>query len=368
MINEKKFNNTSLNKTVLISPLDWGLGHATRCIPIINQLISQACIIIIAAGGDGYFLLKKEFPSLLILRTYSFKVKYSRRKRFLPFVMLLQIPQIFFSIMKDHLFLKKVIKKYNIDSVIADNRFGMYNKKIISIYITHQLLIKTGNIFTEKILQKINYYFIKKFDKCWIPDYKEKGLAGSLSHQNNNTLNVLYIGPLSRFEKSNTSEIYDLLISLSGPEPQRTIFENKILLQLKDSDKPILIARGLPGEQKELFHSNENIKIINHLSSQELNMAFLQAKIIICRSGYTTIMDLIKLSKHAILVPTSGQTEQEYLAEYLMEKKYFYSVAQDQFFITQAINNFKNFLFNNDVFEMNGYKKAVDEFVRLPKK
>jgi uncharacterized protein (TIGR00661 family) len=364
LINEKKINNISANKRILVAPLDWGLGHATRCIPIIKELISQNFEVVIAAGGASFFLLKKEFTSIIILRTYSYKIRYSRKKMFLSFSLLLQAPAIFFSILKDHFWLKKIVIKYHIDAVISDNRFGLYHKKIHSVYITHQLLIKTGKNFTEKILQKLHYYFIKKFNSCWIPDYEENGLAGDLSHQQNAPSNVSFIGALSRFEKKeNVPKIYDILISLSGPEPQRTIFEKIILEQLKTCDKKILFVRGLPGDENQIKQNQEQTKIVNHLSAEELNMAFLQSKIIISRSGYTTIMDLIKVDKNAVLVPTPGQTEQEYLAIYLMYKKYFYSVRQNQFSLADILNSVKNFSFTNAVYEMNNYKKGVNELL-----
>jgi uncharacterized protein (TIGR00661 family) len=364
LINGNNFNSLHQKTRILVAPLDWGLGHATRCIPIINELIFQNCEVLIAASGSGFFLLKKEFPSLVILRISSYKIKYSRNKRWLPLKLFLQFPQIIFSIQKENSWLKKNIKKYKIDAVISDNRFGMYSKKVPSVYITHQLLIKTGNIFFEKIVQKIHYYFIKKYNYCWVPDCTENGLAGELSHQKNMPSNILYIGTLSRFELlKDVPKIYDVLISISGPEPQRTIFEKLILFQLKNFNKRILIVRGLPNENKDLKIDNESIKIVNHLSANELNKAFQQSEIIISRTGYTTIMDLVKLAKNAVLVPTPGQTEQEYLSTYLMKKNFFYSVEQDNFSLNTVYSDASVFEFINAPSCSNNYKKIIDEFV-----
>ncbi|MEO8862373.1 MAG: glycosyltransferase [Ginsengibacter sp.] len=348
----------------MIAPLDWGLGHATRCIPIICELISLNCDVFIAASGNGYFLLKKEFPQTVILRIRSYKIRYSRNKFWLPPTLILQIPKLVFSILYEHLWLKKITKIYNIDAVISDNRFGLYSRKIPSVFITHQLLIKTGNVFLERILQKQNYSFIKKFSQCWVPDLKENGFAGELSHPNALPGNEIFIGPLSRFEvMQNVAKKYDLLIALSGPEPQRTIFEKIIVLQLKLCQKKILFVRGLPGENRILVSGKESFKIVNHLSGDELNIAFQQSEIIICRSGYTTIMDLVKLGKSAILVPTPGQTEQEYLAHYLCKKKYFYSVNQQEFSIENVLKDAASFAFERTSSTMDGYKKVVYEFV-----
>jgi len=365
LINGKNFNSELQRKRILVAPLDWGLGHATRCIPIINELIFKNCEVLIAASGNSYFLLKKEFPSLVILRVSGIKITYSGNKRWLPFKLLLQFPKIIFSILKERLWIKKNIKRYKIDAIISDNRPGMFSNKIPSVYITHQLLIKTGNVFSETIAQKIHYYFIKKYKYCWVPDWNENGLAGELSHQDNKPSNVVYAGPLSRFELlKDVQKKYDALISISGPEPQRSIFEKKILSQLKNCNKNILFVRGLPHETENLQTHNKSVKIINHLPADDLNEAFQQAEIIICRSGYTTIMDLVKLGKNAVLVPTPGQTEQEYLAKYLMEKVFFNSVEQDNFSLETVLREALVFETSKAACCMNNYKKVIKTFVQ----
>jgi uncharacterized protein (TIGR00661 family) len=365
LINGNKINKNSETPKILIAPLDWGLGHATRCIPIINELISQNCEVIIAAGGSSFSLLKKEFPALVFVRIKGYNIKYSRNKRWMPLKLLFQSPKIIFLILKENRQLKKIRRDYKIDAVVSDNRFGMYHKSLPSIYITHQLLIKTGNSFTEKVLLKLHYYFIKKYSNCWVPDSKEKGLAGNLSHPINLPANTIYIGPLSRFKKKdNISIVYDILISISGPEPQRSVFEKIMLEQIKKTSKKILFVRGLPDENKGLINPSKNIKIANHFTAEELNMAFQQSEIVICRSGYTTIMDLIKINKRAVLIPTLGQTEQEYLANYLKEKKYFYSVDQNNFSFDKDINSAIYFSPPNEKIYMDEYKKVITEFVQ----
>ncbi len=365
MINGNKFNKNLLKPKILIAPLNWGLGHATRCIPIINELLFQNCEVIIAAHGSVFSLLKKEFPSIAFLQIHDYRIKYSRNKKWLPFALLFQLPKIIFSVWREHSWLKKIVKDYEIDAVISDNRFGMYHISLPSIYITHQLLIKTGNSYTEKFAQRLHYHFIKKYNYCWVPDFMENGLAGKLSHPENIPGNVLYIGPLSRFRKQvDLTKVYDVLISISGPEPQRSFFEKIILMQINNSNKKILLVRGLPEEKEKLVTELKNVEIINHLQAQELSFAFQQSEIIICRSGYTTIMDLIKINKRAILVPTPGQTEQEYLSKYLMKKKYFYSVEQDKFSLSEDIDKATSFSPVNDEVCMDNYKKVINEFVQ----
>ena len=363
----KKNNNSSLIPKILVVPLDWGLGHATRCIPIIAEIIEQNCEVFIASEGYIYNLFKNEFPQVKFLSGLSYKLEFSKSKNFLSWKLIKQFPAIAFRIYKEHQWLKKIIKKYNIDAVISDNRFGLYNERIHSVYITHQLMIKTGNTFIEKLAQHIHYFFIKKYDECWVPDFENNGLAGELSHPKRILQNVKYIGALSRFEKKDeVQKKYDLLISLSGPEPQRTILEELILKQLLTYNGKALLVRGMPGNEK-ILQSNSSIKIVNHLPGKELAMAIEEADIVISRSGYTTIMDLVKLNKKAIFIPTPGQTEQLYLANYLIEKKMFFSVEQDKFDLTETLEKFSKFSSVIPSFDMNQYKLLIEDFVTLLK-
>lgn len=365
LINDKKINNPSAKPKILIAPLEWGLGHATRCIPIINELLVQGCEVLIAAEGATYSLLKQEFPHLTFLPLMGYRMKYSRKRFWLPVKLFIQFPKMIFTIYNEHQWLKKIIKEYKIDAVISDNRFGMFNNKIYSVYITHQLLIKTGNNFTEKIAQKIHYYFINKYTECWVPDFNVEGLAGELSHPKKLPKHIKYIGGLSRFKLHSTEKKFDLLISLSGPEPQRTIFENQILRDLKSYKRKVLFIRGLPDNKSELINENPLVEIRNHLTANELNDAMLQSDTIISRCGYTTIMDLVKLNKKAILIPTPGQTEQEYLAKYLREKKMFYTVSQKDFSLQNSLEHASAFLFDIPDFNMEEYKNVLDQFVQL---
>lgn len=348
---------------VLIAPLDWGLGHSTRCIPIIKELKSYGCEVYIVADKKVYSLLKKEFPQTIFLRHKGYEIKYSHKKIFFIPKLFIQIPGILLRIFQEKKWLQKTIKKYDINAIISDNRFGMHNKNIPSVYITHQLFIKTGNRFIERIAQQIHYHFIRKYSVCWVPDIENNGLGGELSHPKNSLPNVIYIGPVSRFSATfNYEVIYDLLIIISGPEPQRTIFEKKIFKELKTVETKIFVVRGLPGENKKLPNL-QNVTIENHLAAKELNEILLRSKMVLCRSGYTSVMDLTVLQKKAILIPTPGQTEQEYLSKYLMEKKYFFSMQQKDFTIKKALGLVSNFNFNTPNISPDAYKKNVHEIV-----
>ena len=355
---------------MLVAPLDWGLGHATRCIPIIFKLLQQNCEVIVAAEGDVKFLLQKEFPKLIFIDLRGYRMRYSRNKFWLPAKLLQQFPKLIYRIYAEKRWLKKVVHQYKIDAVIADNRMGLSHPKIPCIYITQQLKIKTGNRFTESFAQKVHYRFINKFTACWVPDAAgEKNLAGELSHPVIlPKIPVKYLGPLSRFEKTTVENKYDLCIVLSGPEPQRSIFEALILKDIKYFKGSIFLVRGLPGKTSIPENSNAVLEIKNHLAAAELNMLLQQSNMIICRSGYSSVMDLVNLQKKAILVPTPGQTEQEYLARYLQDQKLFFCVEQKHFSLPAILKAASGFQFTEINFSQNEYEPVVEGFVKGLKK
>lgn len=324
-----------------MAPLDWGLGHATRCVPMIRSLLAGGFEVILAAEKSGAMLLQKEFPSLTILPLRGYNIRYSKNKNLFFLKMILQVPKILAIIRSERTWLKTVIKKQHIDIVISDNRFGLSNKKVHCIFITHQLFIKTGNRITEKIARQINYRYINNFNECWVPDEAgENNLAGELSHPKKMPLvPVKYIGPVSRFTKRITEKNTDLLVLVSGPEPQRTFFENILLAQIKGYYKKTVVVRGLPGTAGNIPEETENLSVFNHLPAEELNKLILSAKTIVAVSGYSTVMDLAVLQQKAVLVPTPGQVEQEYLGQYLARKKYFVVHDREGFDLQKAIQD-----------------------------
>lgn len=363
MNNGKKFNTKNRKLRILVAPLDWGLGHTTRCIPIIREFQDQNCDVFIAAEGATEALLRSEFLNARFLSLRGYRIRYPRHAN-LKFWLLAQLPRLLLTSWRENRWLKKIIKEHNIDAIVSDNRFGLYNSQITSIYITHQLKIITGNRLTEKIAQKLHYYIIGKFNACWVPDQHEGGLGGELSHPEKMPQNVKYIGPLSRFDRiPGLQKKYDLLVTLSGPEPQRSIFEKMILKDLKSINGSILLVRGLPGSKKNISHDNAGVTIVNHLSAAELNLVMQQSHITISRSGYTTIMDLLKVGQKAILIPTPGQTEQEYLARYLQEKQIFMSAEQNKFSLCNALSELQNKDLHLPDIDMNQYKAVITEFV-----
>lgn len=350
--------------TVLIAPLDWGLGHATRCVPLIRYFLGVGCKVIIAAEGIQKELLKKEFPSVGFVNIPGYRVKYTSLKRFFALKIALQIPKILTAIVLENIWLRKFIASNQINAIISDNRYGLYNCKVTSVFITHQLLIKAQSAFIEKILLKINYRFINKFSLCWVPD--EEGfinLAGVLSHPNTlPAVKVQYVGCLSRLERQLQKIKFSVLIILSGPEPQRTSLEKAILKELKYFKENALFVRGLPGSSEQIM-CGDNVTIKNHLGAEELQNAMNESEYIISRSGYTTVMDLCKLRKKSIMIPTPGQSEQEYLADYLHQQGWCIAVRQEDFSLTKYLEKAKIFDFRLPYLKMDGYKKILDGFI-----
>ncbi|MBS1744039.1 MAG: glycosyl transferase family 28 [Bacteroidetes bacterium] len=362
-MNLGKINKKKPEKRILIAPLDWGLGHATRCIPLIKLLIQLGAKLFIAADGDIAQLLQKEFPGIAILRLKGYQVQYSKNRNSFFRKMLSQAPSIIRSIRKENKWLQKTIIQHEIDAVISDNRFGLHSTNIPSVFITHQLHIQTGNPLLNKLAQQINYRFIHKFSECWVPDSAGNiNLAGTLSHPDQlPSIPVKYIGVLSRFHLSATTQNIDMLVLISGPEPQRSLFENILLEQLISREEKIVVVRGLPGATTLPPVQKKNITFYNHCSANELNQLILQSKSIIARCGYSTIMDLVSLQRGAVLVPTPGQTEQEWLGNYLADKKIFITAAQEKFNLQQELEKLDT-LPGNPILFTTLYEEVVTEW------
>jgi len=345
-------------KNILICPLNWGAGHATRVQVIAWELRKRGYKIYIAAPRSLHKTFDKAaYDELITLRSPS--VYYPV---FTPLyiAVMFQMPVLLVAFLADRLRLPGIIRKYGIDLVISDNRFGMWSRRAYSIYITHQLRVALplGLGFVEKLVSAIHRSIAGSYDECWVPDLPgENNLSGMLSHDCRMPSNTKYIGPLSRFYKldvpiknrpfSSSSEeeypeysggggVHDFgflpsqftLAILSGPEPQRTIFENIITSQKDKLPGKLIIVAGTPGDNKQT--AADDILRYSWLNGAALKQLMEQADLIICRSGYSTIMDLFYIGKTALLVPTPGQPEQEYLACYLAERYNFTTITQRQ--------------------------------------
>jgi uncharacterized protein (TIGR00661 family) len=354
---------------VLVSPLDWGLGHATRCIPIIKYLKEKGVDVVIASDGMQLKLLLEQFPGIEHVVLKGYNVKYSR---FLPASMkvVLQVPKLLSAIKRENKELQNIIKSKNIDAVISDNRYGLYSDAVPCVLITHQLNIQASagsRRFSDKVME-----FVKKFNVCWIPDNAgEDNLSGNLSHPLPEGVKAIYIGPLSRFSAASGSRDmkYDLLILLSGPEPQRKILEKKVLKQLGQlSYIKALIVQGLPGNT-DISSPYSNVDVVPHLNNISLMEKIMCSKSIICRPGYSTIMDLATIGgKRALFIPTPGQTEQEYLAMRFEALEIAVWVQQKKFVLKDSLTKvFSSKGFNNNLYPQ-VFEKSIDEWLDTLKK
>lgn len=315
-----------MGKNILICPLNWGLGHATRCVPIIKDLTNQGNKVIIAADEGPLAFLQKEFPDHEFIKFPGFSPKYSRSNTQV-FRMMRAFPGALRDFRRDHKTVESIVKNYNIDTVISDNRFGCWSKQAHSVFMTHQLHIQVPKVWkwSTRIINLFNNSYIKKYDEVWVPDVEdEPSLGGKLSHPALNGVNTKYIGHLSRFSSDNqsfTEKTNKFLVILSGPEPQRTMFENIVLKQARETKDNILILRAKPDSSELLRDVPDNVSMFNHVDDDMFVKLVNSAEIIICRGGYSSLMDLKALGRTAFLVPTPGQTEQEYLARHLSKKQ-----------------------------------------------
>lgn len=315
-MNGENINKTQTGPRVLVAPLDWGLGHATRCIPIINHLISNGATVLLAAEGGCASLLSAEFPQIKILHLDGYRVKYHAGKSGFVAQMFRQLPRLLGAIRSENKWLNELIKEENIDVVISDNRYGLYNSKAYTIIVTHQLRIQTGYDFADSLIQGIHYRYLRRFNECWVPDEEESpGLGHGLSHPKRlPAMEVRYMGLLSRLQETTRSKFdFNWLIILSGPEPQRTLWENMLLNQHQYFQGPVAILRGLPqgGDRIDLPAGWTGY---DHMPSSLMNELLQSSNKVLCRSGYSTLMDLRATGKKALIVATPGQREQEYLA------------------------------------------------------
>jgi uncharacterized protein (TIGR00661 family) len=318
------------NKKILVASLNWGLGHATRCMPIINELLQRDMEVVIASDGTALALLKKEYPTLTHLKLPAYNVSYRTKNMF--WNVATQSPKIAFAMLSEWFVLQRIIKKHKIDAVISDNRYGCWTCQVPTVFMTHQVNIKTGFRGLDFFVNVFNHLILRLFGTIWIPDLPNKpNLAGDLSHGFSLT-KVKYVGILSRMKPMKVRAYFDIGIILSGPEPQRTLLENMLLKQVSIVQKnnkniSFLLVKGKT--DLEQFDQNDNLEIHGYLTAEKLNEKMMACEVIVARSGYSTLMDLAKMGKKAAFIPTPGQTEQEYLVKYLENQGIYWNSQQD---------------------------------------
>ena len=328
---------------ILVAPLNWGLGHASRCVPLVQRFLEEGHEVILGGDGASLTLLRRHFPKCRYVFLAPLNLRYGKGKRQV-WAMIKALPKLMAWAYKDHVMLQAVLPEEKIDMVVSDNRFGLYtnHQSPITVYITHQLhiFLPKGWRWLEPLVARLHARIYTRYNKVWVPDYEEpeKSLSGELghpaiSHQPSAISKIEYIGPLSRFAQSTNCKpqtTYGVVAVLSGLEPQRTMLERELVARYRDSQEKVLIVQGL------LNRPNTRIKrgaitIVPYMGDEELAAVLKGAKHIIVRSGYSTIMDLdalgllhVPMTNHQspiiTFIPTSGQPEQEYLAHFMAEK------------------------------------------------
>ncbi len=347
---------------VLVAPLNWGLGHATRCIPLIYGLQALGCEVLTASDGASRSLLVEEFPLLTHLSSPHTPIRYSSSKWLFGWAMLKLMPRFWRQIKKEQKWIVATASKYHIDAIVADNRYGLAHPTIPSVIITHQLGVRTGyGRYTDSMMQKLIYRYIDRFKQVWVPDVKEEpSLAGALSHPLTlPKVPVQYMGVLNRLSKGQPAGAttgQQVLVLLSGPEPQRTLLEKIILEQAASFTGQLILVRGLPATRTDAVVQNSTeqqkgtnqalaqlygvsrVRIFDHLNAGELQALLPSVEYIICRSGYTTLMEMIPLHKKLVLIATPGQPEQTYLAAYADSQHYAPQFLQEKFSLVHALS------------------------------
>ncbi len=328
---------------ILVAPLNWGLGHASRCVPLVHRFLAEGHEVILGGDGESLTLLRKHFPKLRYVYLAPLNLRYSRGKRQV-WAMLRAIPQLIGWAIKDHAILKSVLREEHIDQIVSDNRFGLYvNRRsqteppVETVYITHQLhiMLPKGWKWLEPLAARLHARIYTRYNKVWVPDFADPvaNLSGELGHPvslfPSSLSKIEYIGPLSRLTPTDKIADYEVVAVLSGLEPQRTLFEKELLARYQDTAQSVLIVQGLINRPNTRIKRGK-ITIVPHVDDAELTAALMGAKHIIARSGYSTIMDLNALGllspkvrdTHPLieLIPTPGQPEQEYLAARFLEK------------------------------------------------
>lgn len=334
---------------ILVCPLDWGLGHATRCIPLIRALLENGHQIRIGAAGGGRSLLQAEFPDLDVFDFPGYRVRYSRSPAlFLP-VLLAQSPRVLAGLFAESRRLRRILSENPCDLIISDGRYGVHSSRVPTVFVTHQVFIRIparfpGAAFAERLVLALNLRLLRRFVRVWVPDFPgSDSLSGDLSHKPCGLGNLEFIHPLSRFSgnrkvtgdpavSGNPASGVDVLAVVSGPEPQRGFFEGALRKELGRMQGTRVLVRGLPGAVEASGSAGGapgsaaglgairpgGLTEFAHLSGEDLSRLFAGAGLIVARSGYTTVMELAGLGARAVvLVPTPGQSEQEYLADHL---------------------------------------------------
>ena len=338
-----------MKQRVWVGALDWGLGHATRCMPIIDYLLSRDIEVSLGGAGESLQLLRDAYPKLAMLALPAYKVAYSEHGKQIQKIGT-QVPRLLRVIRREKQALARWVQDHAIDGIISDNRYGCRHPKVDSVCICHQLsprLPRHLGLFQSSLAQ-VHQHFLAKFDHIWIPDFLgEASLSGTLSLPVRSMDKLTHLGPLSRFysftplqneysHKALRGKKPEVLAVLSGPEPQRSMLERVLIQQLQSLPGSHWIVRGKWGDLSIQTHGNSTL--IPHMGTEDLYLALTQARWVLARSGYSSLMDFAALAlPRVLLIPTPGQTEQEYLAHIIHQKGIARVASQAELDLSQIL-------------------------------
>ncbi len=351
---------------ILVAVLNWGLGHATRCIPLIEDLKQKGIEVVIASDGEALAFLSQRFHELPAAVLPSYNIRYHSKS--MVWNMVRSLPRILKAIEEENKATEKLIEQYDIDAIISDHRYGCYREHFFSALIIHQINIQCPKHlkFIEPLLFRIHQHFIEPFTTCLIPDFAgAQNLSGDLSHKRK-LKKMEFIGPLSHLQHKKSLDSvkkYKLMAICSGPEPARTNFEELMIRELSKAELKSVLVRGT--RKKFTGKAPGHISVLDMCSSDEISALMNDSEIIISRSGYSTIMDLAKTGKNAILIPTPGQTEQEYLAQYHHQAKRFFSMSEKNFSLKEALHQSQSFRNNFKAYDKESLNNRLDKLVNL---
>lgn len=368
MSQEPVKNHPATGRKVVFSPLDWGLGHTTRSIPLLQTLEHLGFSLIIACNSTQFNILHPHFPGARFEKLEGYHINFGKSRAGTLFRIAFQAPKILTRIKAENAWLKDFCLAEKPDLVLSDSRFGFWFPGCPSIMLTHQLQIRTGlGSIADRLTNYYNRNWMANFDQVWVADHPQTAnrLAGQLSTAPGGGVTPFYLGPLSRFAACTTStaEAKGISVVLSGPEPQRTLLEEKIIAEALSCSQALTLVRGLPADTA-LPSLPPFITCYNHLDTEALQHLFCNSAFVISRSGYSSLMDYAATGTKAILIPTPGQAEQEYLAEHCQSESWALAIPQSSFQLKKALVAAAAFPYSPFPETTGALKKAVSESLR----
>lgn len=352
---------------ILVAPLDWGLGHATRCVPIVKEFLRQGAEVELAVVKANAGFFREVFPELRQRVAPGYNVVYPKYGFNMALWLLKNSAHLNAVMRYEKRYAEEMVERHGYDVLFSDNRFAFFSKKAYSVYMTHQrrIAFPPAVAALEGVGVRWHRARMRNFDEVWVPDVEAApGYAGALSHLPalrgaENTPKVKFVGPLSRFDEVagslKTSGLdagelpagnkcagkYRVVAVISGVEPARTQFENRLRDILRDVPGNHLMILGKP--QAPRRHWTEgNIEFVTHLSTGDFANAVRNADWVISRGGYSTVMDMAYLGAKCVFVPTPGQYEQVVLARDLATAGYAVSIPANRLSVESLLGAFKN--------------------------